>query len=120
MPELKAIVFTSRRESVEAIVRALSQEPFGAPSQGGPAAAPKLRPAAFVGQGASSAKGGGGGLKGMNQKAQREVLQRFRAGDIEGGIAMLAVSLVGGLAMVVLGVRVGRWKAGRRHEGPGC
>lgn len=82
MPELKAIVFTSRRESVEAIVRALSQEPFGAPSQGGPAAAPKLRPAAFVGQGASSAKGGGGGLKGMNQKAQREVLQRFRAGRI--------------------------------------
>ena len=38
------------------------------------------------------------------------LLQRFRAGDIEGGIAMLAVSLVGGLAMVVLGVRVGRWR----------
>ena len=40
------------------------------------------------------------------------LMERFRAGEVMEGGVMLIVSLVGGLAMVVSGVKAGRW---RRH-----
>ena len=40
------------------------------------------------------------------------LMERLRAGEVVEGVAILVVSLVGGLAMVGLGVKAGRWRAG--------
>jgi Fanconi anemia group M protein len=81
--DTRVIIFTSYRESVKDIVRALREVPAGADT------ACKIKVAEFVGQGDSTAggkkrapAGKGRSTKGQTQKEQKATLDAFRAGTL--------------------------------------
>ena len=79
--DTRVIIFTSYRESVKDIVRALREVPAGADT------ACKIKVAEFVGQGDSTtgkkrATGGRRSTKGQTQKEQKQTLDDFRAGTL--------------------------------------
>ena len=81
--DTRVMIFTSHRESVKDIVRALREVPAGADT------ACKIKVAEFVGQGDSTAggkkrapAGNGRSTKGQTQKEQKATLDAFRAGTL--------------------------------------